>query len=91
MSSLFKQARRADNHIPALIGLLFYFNIISWIIHGFAIIFTKLMRISGVEALAASSNIFIGVESAFTVQPYLKGMPHSELCTLLTAAMATVA
>ena len=75
----------------ALISLLYYFNIMSWIIRGFAIIFTKLMRISGAEALAASSNIFVGVESAFTIQPYLKTMTHSELCTLLTAAMATVA
>jgi CNT family concentrative nucleoside transporter len=61
------------------------------IIRFFAKIFTSLLKISGAEALAVSSNIFVGVESAFTVKPHIKNMTHSELCTLLTAGMATVA
>jgi len=75
----------------AFISLLYYFNIMPIIIKLFARIFTGLMKISGAEALAASSNIFVGVESAFTIKPHLRKMTHSELCTLLTAGMATVA
>lgn len=75
----------------ALISVLYYFNIMPLIIRFFAKIFTSLMKISGAEALAVSSNIFVGVESAFTVKPHIKNMTHSELCTLLTAGMATVA
>lgn len=75
----------------ALISLLYYCSIMSLIIRFFARIFTALMRISGAEALAASSNIFVGVESAFTVKPYINSMTKSELCTMLTAGMATVA
>ena len=75
----------------ALISLLYYLNIMPLIIRLFAKLFTRLMKISGAEALAASSNIFVGVESAFTVKPHIKNMTHSELCTLLTAGMATVA
>ncbi len=75
----------------ALLSLLYFFNIIPLVIRFFALLFSRLMRISGAEALAASSNIFIGVESAFTVRPYLKTMTRSELCTMLTACMATVA
>jgi CNT family concentrative nucleoside transporter len=60
------------------------------VIKGFAWLFTKLMRISGAESLSAASNIFVGVESALTVRPYLDKMTRSELCTVLTAGMATV-
>lgn len=74
----------------ALISLLYYCNIMPIIIRFFARIFTSLMKISGAEALTAASNIFVGVESAFTVRPYIKGMTKSELCTMLTAGMATV-
>ena len=49
------------------------------------------MALSGAESLAGSSNIFIGVESAMTVRPYIDRMTRSELLTLLTCGMATVA
>jgi CNT family concentrative nucleoside transporter len=39
----------------------------------------------------AASNIFVGIESTLTVKPYLGQMTQSELCTILTAGMATVA
>ena len=74
----------------ALISILYYCNIMPLIIRFFAKIFTTLMKISGAEALTAASNIFVGVESAFTVKPHIKNMTRSELCTMLTAGMATV-
>jgi len=75
----------------ALIAILYYFKIMPLIIRGFAYVFTKLMRISGAESLVAAGNIFVGIESALTVKPYLSRMTRSELCTILTAGMATVA
>ncbi len=75
----------------ALLSILYYYNIMPVIIRLFAKLFTKLMHISGAEALAASSNIFVGVESAFTIRPHIQTMTSSELCLLLTAGMATVA
>ena len=73
-----------------LIAILYYFRIMPLIIRAFAYVFTKLMRISGAESLVAASNIFVGIESALTVKPYLGRMTQSELCTILTAGMATV-
>jgi len=61
------------------------------VVRAFAYIFTKLMKISGAESLVAASNIFVGIESALTVKPYLNKMTASELCTILTVGMATVA
>jgi CNT family concentrative nucleoside transporter len=75
----------------ALISILYYFNIMQWIIKGFAYVFTKLMRISGAESLCVASNIFVGIESTLTIKPYLIRMTRSELTTVLTAGMATVA
>ncbi len=75
----------------ALIAILYYFGIMPRIIRGFAYVFTKLMRISGAESLVAASNIFVGIESTLTVKPYLGRMTGSEICTILTAGMATVA
>ena len=75
----------------ALVSILYYYNILPFIIRQFAKLFTRLMKISGAEALCAASNIFVGVESAFTIKPYIQKMTRSELCTILTAGMATVA
>lgn len=75
----------------SLMGILYFLRIMPWIIQGFARIFTRLMRISGAESLCAASNIFVGAESALTIRPYLDRMTRSELTTILTAGMATVA
>jgi len=75
----------------ALIAILYYFGIMSLVIRGFAYVFTKLMRISGAESLVTASNIFVGIESTLTVKPYLSRTTNSEMCTILTAGMATVA
>jgi CNT family concentrative nucleoside transporter len=75
----------------ALIAILYYFGIMPLVIRGFAYVFTKLMRISGAESLVAAGNIFVGIESTLTVKPYLSRMTNSEICTILTAGMATVA
>jgi len=75
----------------ALMGLLYYLGIMQAIIRAFAWVFSRLMRVSGAESLCAASNIFVGIESATTVRPYLQKMTSSELCTILTAGMATIA
>jgi CNT family concentrative nucleoside transporter len=75
----------------ALIAILYYFGFMSLIIRGFAYVFTKLMRISGAESLVAASNIFVGIESTLTVKPYLVRTTSSEMCTILTVGMATIA
>lgn len=75
----------------ALMEILYYFGIMPFIIRQFARVFTKLMRVSGAEALCAASNIFVGIESATTILPYLKKMTRSEIATVLTAGLATIA
>lgn len=75
----------------SLVGALYYLKVMPLIVRGFAFVFTKLMRISGAEALCASSNIFVGAESALVIKPHLAEMTRSELTTILSAAMGTIA
>lgn len=75
----------------ALVAILYYAGIMPAVIRFFSRAFTRLMRISGAESVSAASNIFVGVESALSIRPHLAAMTRSELCTVLTAGMATVA
>jgi CNT family concentrative nucleoside transporter len=75
----------------SMVAALYYVGIMPLLVRAFSYAFTRLMRISGAEALCASSNIFVGVESAMTVRPYLEKMTRSELCTVLTVGMSSIA
>jgi concentrative nucleoside transporter, CNT family len=75
----------------ALMEFLYYVGVMERIIGLFARIFIKVMGISGAEALCASAQIFLGIESNLTVRPYLREMTKSELMVVLTTGMATIA
>ena len=74
----------------SLISILYFLNIMPFIVRGFAYLFTRLMKISGAESLVTVSNIFVGIEAMLTVRPHLHAMTRSEVCTVLAAGMATV-
>lgn len=75
----------------ALVSALYYLNIMPRVVSAFGKLFYKTMSLSGAESLSASANIFVGIESSLTVKPWLSRMTRSELLTLLTCMMATVA
>lgn len=75
----------------ALLGALYYLGVMPFFVRLFARVFSRSMRISGAEALSVSANIFVGVESSLVVRPHLKDMTVSELGTIITAGMGTIA
>ncbi len=76
----------------SLMALLYHLKILPFIVYGFSLVFTKLLRISGAESLAASANIFVGqTEAPLIVRPFLKNMTRSEIFCLMVGGMATVA
>ncbi len=75
----------------AFTAALYHLRILQWVVRLFARVFHRTMQISGAEALCGASNIFVGVESALVIRPYLERMTRSELLTVLTTGMATVA
>lgn len=76
----------------AFSAILFYFGILQKIIHGFAWIMSRFMSLSGAESTAAAANVFIGqTEAPLVVKPYLEKMSKSEIMSLMTGGMATIA
>jgi CNT family concentrative nucleoside transporter len=75
----------------ALTSVLYYLRVLQWLVRGFAWLFYRTLKISGAESLCGAANIFLGVESALVIRPYLDKMTRSELLTVLTTGMATVA
>jgi concentrative nucleoside transporter, CNT family len=75
----------------ALMSLLYALGVIQPIVRFFAKIFHRTMNLSGAEALSGSTNIFVGIESALVIRPYLESMTRSELCAILTACYGSIA
>ena len=75
----------------ALVSGLYYLGIMQKMVQFFSKAFYRILSLSGAESLAASANLFVGIESGLTVRPYLAKMTQSELLTLMTCMMATVA
>lgn len=75
----------------AFTAALYHLRVLQWVVRLFARVFHRTLEISGAEALCGAANIFVGVESSLVIRPYLEKMTRSELLTVLTTGMATVA
>ncbi len=73
-------------------AVLYYWRILPLIVNAFSYCLEKTMKIGGALGVGAASNIFIGmVEAPLVIKPYLSKMTRSELFTLMTCGMATIA
>jgi CNT family concentrative nucleoside transporter len=78
--------------ISALSALLFYWRILPVVVKAFSWALQKTMGLGGTEGVGVSANIFVGmVESPLFIRPYLQRMTRSEIFTLMTSGMATIA
>jgi len=78
--------------VSALSALLFYWRVLPIIVRAFSFILEKSLNIGGALGLGAASNIFVGmIESPLFIKPYLKDMTRSELFSIMTCGMATIA
>ena len=75
-----------------LMSVLYHLGIMQKIVQGMAWVMSKLLGTSGAESLSVSANIFVGqTEAPLMIKPYLKGLTKSELLTIMTGGMATIA
>ena len=74
-----------------LMALLYNIGVIQVITNIFAKIFYKTMGLSGAEALSGAANIFVGIEAAIVVKPFLAKMTRSELAAILACCFGTAA
>ncbi len=76
----------------AFSAILYHLRILQVIVFGFAWLMSKALKLSGAECLAAAANVFVGqTEAPLVVKPYLKHMTRSEINSLMTGGMATIA
>lgn len=76
----------------AVMSIFYYLGILQKVVYAFAWIMSKTMRLSGAESLAAAGNVFLGqTESPLLIRPYLDKMTRSEIMSLMTGGMATIA
>jgi CNT family concentrative nucleoside transporter len=78
--------------MSALSSLLFYWKVLPIIVRFFSWILRRTMGIAGVEGLGTAANIFVGmVEAPLFIKPYMNHVSRSELFTIMTSGMATIA
>lgn len=77
--------------VSALSSLLYYLRVIPVVVQGVAWCMRRTLKTSGAETLGTALLIFMGIESLTAVRAYMRNMTRSELCTLMTAFMGTIA
>lgn len=77
--------------ISAFFAILYHLGIMQIIIKGLAWLMSRLLPVSGAEALNVAASIFMGqTEAPLTIRPFLPECTRSELMTIMTAGMAHV-
>ena len=90
--SLFLNALPVIIFMGTVFSILYHLGIVQRIVDALAWALSRSMGLSGAESLAAIANIFVGMtESGLIVKPYLARMTESEIFTLMSVGMGTVA
>ncbi|HEY4114067.1 MAG TPA: nucleoside transporter C-terminal domain-containing protein [Rhizomicrobium sp.] len=78
--------------ISALAALLWHWRVLPLIVGGFAWALRKTLRLGGAVGLGSAATIFLGmIEAPLLIRPYLAKLTRSELFTLFTVGLSTVA
>ncbi len=77
--------------VSSLMGVLFYLRVIQAVVHAMAWVMRRTMRASGAESLLAAMFVFMGIESMVGLKDYISRMTRSEIFTIMTCFLATIA
>jgi concentrative nucleoside transporter, CNT family len=75
----------------ALMALLYNLKLVQPVVTLFGKLFHRTMGLSGAESLSGSANIFVGIESALVIKPFLANLTRSELCAILASCYGSIA
>ncbi|MFB5662397.1 NupC/NupG family nucleoside CNT transporter [Alteribacillus sp. HJP-4] len=76
----------------SLIAVLYYIGVMQWIVKIIGGFLSFVLGTSKAESMSAAANIFVGqTEAPLVVRPYLAKMTKSELFTVMTGGLASVA
>eukprot|EP00192_Tetraselmis_astigmatica_P002857 CAMPEP_0117652498 /NCGR_PEP_ID=MMETSP0804-20121206/2661_1 /TAXON_ID=1074897 /ORGANISM="Tetraselmis astigmatica, Strain CCMP880" /LENGTH=604 /DNA_ID=CAMNT_0005458553 /DNA_START=299 /DNA_END=2114 /DNA_ORIENTATION=- len=75
----------------SFLGVCYHLGIIQYIIDNMSYLMTISFQVSGVDAVGAVGNMFVGpCESALLVKPFLYDLTRSELQSLMISGMGSV-
>jgi CNT family concentrative nucleoside transporter len=78
--------------MSALSAVLYHWGILQRVVTACAYVLRRTMNAGGAMGLGVAANVFLGIiESPLFIKPYLAKMNRSELFTVMTAGMASVA
>ncbi len=76
--------------VSALSMLLFYWQILPWIVRGSAVVMRYTLGIGGALGVCAAAKVFLGMtEAPLLIRPYLGKLSRHELFCVMTLGMAT--
>lgn len=76
----------------AFMSVMYHLRVMQVVVAGVAWVLRKALGVTGVEALSASANIFVGqTEAPLTVKPYLETMTRSQIMAIMVGGFATIA
>lgn len=77
--------------VASLSAILYHLRVIQALVRAVAWVMRRTLRTSGAETFGAALLIFLGIESTTALRGYIANMTRSELCTLMTTFMGTIA
>ncbi len=77
--------------VSGLSAILLHLGVVQWVIRGIAWVMRRTLKTSGAETFATALLVFLGIESDSALGSHLKGMTRSEIFTIMTAFLATIA
>jgi len=77
--------------VSAVTAMLHHLRVIQVVVHGIAWVMRRTLRTSGAETFAAGLFVFLGIESITGIRAYLGKLTRSELLTVMTDFLSTIA
>ncbi|PEV88445.1 NupC/NupG family nucleoside CNT transporter [Bacillus thuringiensis] len=78
--------------VSSLVSLLYYFGIMQRVVNALGTVISKAMGVSKLEGVNAVGCVAVGAsEAPILIKPYLTKLSNSELFTVMTSALASVA
>lgn len=78
--------------MSALSSLLFYWRVLPWVVRMLSLLLRKVLGVGGAVGLSAAADVFVGmIEAPLFIRPYLQTLSRSELFSVMTCGMATIA
>lgn len=77
--------------VSGVAGILQHLGIIQAVVRGLSWLMRRTLRTSGAETFGVALQVFMGIESISAQSGYIRSMTRSELFTIMTSFLATIA